>query len=128
MFDKPFFQSLKWPLIGSAILGCALFAYGLSIPPYSDMALAAQLNLDACDENGVIEGWYDQKSALETWRYPLMNGGISVVLGAVTISAIVAAFAQSSRVSLQTPSQKATFFGLGALVFGLSWSSQIWSL
>jgi hypothetical protein len=109
--------------------GAGLFLYGRTIPAYTDMEAARQLNgPDSCDANGVVDGWYEQMMALETMRYPIMQSGMSVALAAVSIFALLLLFGDKSRERMKTPSRKWTYFALGIGVISLSWFSQLQSL
>jgi hypothetical protein len=113
-------------LMGGA--GIASFVSGYAFPVYSDYPRASALKRDACNEQGVIPGWYEQINALETLRHPLMQGGLSLLLASITLLALGQIFAGEGRLGLRTPAKRITFFVLGVGVLVLSWFAQIVSL
>ena len=113
----------------ATLLGVGLFAYGRTIPVYHDLEAARALKgPDACDTNGVVDGWYEQLMALETMRHPLMQSGISLVLATATIGIIILVFGTPDKVGLRSPRKRWVFFVLGFGVVALSWFSQMFSL
>ncbi len=113
-------------LMGGA--GIAIFLSGYAFPVYSDYPRASALKRNACNDQGVVPGWYEQLHALETLRHPLMQGGLSLLLVAITILALRQMFAAEGRIGLRTPAKRVSFFALGVGVLGLSWFAQIMSL
>lgn len=114
------------PLMGG--VGIATFLSGYAFPVYSDYPRARALKRDACNDQGVIPGWYEQINALETLRHPLMQGGLSLLLASITLLALGQVFAGEGRLGLRTPTKRITFFLFGVGVLGLSWVAQIVSL
>lgn len=109
--------------------GVGLFIYGLTIPVYTDLDAARQLKgINSCDANGVVDGWYESMSALETMRHTFMQGGVSLILAGLTIFALFQIFGDISRQRLLTPKRRWPFFVIGSGVVGLSWLSQMYSL
>ena len=104
------------------------------MPVYHDFDAARALKLGACldkpgpDGSVVVEGWHERLGALKTWRYPLMQGGISLVLATVTILLIIKFFRGQDGKRVQTPWRVWHFFALGTAVVVLSWASQVHSL
>ncbi|SMQ74735.1 hypothetical protein SAMN06297468_2906 [Altererythrobacter xiamenensis] len=111
-------------------IGFAFIAYGHSLPEYLDLDRANELKgIHACDENGVIPGWFDELYSLETLRYPLIQSGMSLILAAATIAALLGVFGNRQRPQiLATPASIPVFFLLGCSAVGLSWFSQMISL
>ena len=116
------------PLAVMLTVAAGLFVYGSTSPVHTDHELFRTLRLNACDANGVVDGWYEQMAANETLRYPFMQSGVSLALAALTIFVIICLFSDDSRQRLVTPSRKWVYFALGIGVIGLSWVSQIFSL
>jgi hypothetical protein len=114
------------PLIGG--LGVLVFLSGYAFPVYSNQALASALKLGACTNNELHPGWYLQLKALQTLRHPLMQTGISIVLGALTILALRRKLPSRGPLGLRTPARRTTFFVLGFLAIGIGWGAQMASL
>ena len=115
-------------LASVAAFGGIVFASGWAFPVYSDAEAALRLRRDACDANGVVEGWYDRMAELETLRHPLMQSGLSIMLVAATLWVLYLAFGSAHSWRFRSPSKKWIFFLLGFGVIGLSFFSQLHSL
>lgn len=115
-------------LLGVCILGLAMSIYGWTLPVYYDYEAARLLKLNACDQSGVIAGWFARMDALKTPRYQFMQGGISIVLAALTWKAFMSRFPGVSPWLPRSPRRKATYFvmGVGLLIAG--WLAQVFSL
>ena len=111
-----------------AAFGGLVFASGLVFPVYTNAELALRLRRDACDADGVVEGWYDRMAALETLRHPLMQSGLSIMLVAATVAVLYLAFGTAQSWRLRSPAKRWNFFLLGFGVVGLSFFSQMYSL
>ncbi len=115
-------------LMPTGAAGIAVFLSGYAFPVYTDARRASALKRDACTDAGVIPGWHEQIDALETLRHPLMQGGLSLVLAALTLMALALLFPGERSLGLRTPARRSTYFALGIGVLGLSWLAQIISL
>lgn len=114
-------------LMGGA--GIAVFFLGYAFPVYTDHRRASALKRAACDaEYQVIPGWHDKLDALETLRHPLMQGGLSLALAAITALMLGQIFRNEDALGVRTPARIATYFMLGIGVLGLSCAAQIFSL
>jgi len=122
------FPSRNTVLACVAAFGGLVFASGLVFPVYTNAELALRLRRDACDANGVVEGWYDRMAGLETLRHPLMQSGLSIMLFAATVWGLYLAFGTTQSWRLLSPAKRWIFFILGLCVIGLSFFSQLYSL
>ena len=109
-------------------IGILVTAYGATIPVYADHIAAAELKLNACMDGEVLDGWYDRLRALETLRHPFMQGGLSLVLAALTYLGLFVTFPDNGRWLPGTPASKASYFVLGLGVIFLSWLAELVSL
>lgn len=119
---------MLWSLIAAAFGGALCVAYGLTLPVYTDSDAARQLWANSCGVDGVAVGWHEQMAALRTWRYPLIQGGLSLTLFSGSVMAIFSMFGDPEGRWLLTPGSKLAFFALGIGVIALSWFSQMISL
>jgi len=122
------FPSRNTVLAGVAAAGGLVCASGWVFPVYTNAELALRLRADACDANGVVDGWYDRMAELETLRHPLMQSGLSIMLFAATVGALYLAFGTAQSWRLRSPAKRWIFFLLGFGVIGLSFFSQLYSL
>ncbi|MXP09695.1 hypothetical protein [Pseudoblastomonas halimionae] len=97
------------------IIGVALIAWGATYPFYTDIDAAMELRRNACDANGVIEGWYEAMARFDTPRHEFMQAGLALALIAVTISVLSSVFGKKA------PANKPAFFGLGYLGLFMAW-------
>ncbi|MEL7190056.1 MAG: hypothetical protein AAGK17_10930 [Pseudomonadota bacterium] len=67
-------------------------------------------------------------AALETMRNPLMQGGASLALAAISVWLILLVFRKSDASKVWTPTNPLTFFVLGACVLAISWQSSMFSI
>ncbi len=119
--------SIRAGLFWSAIfIGMIAFSVGLTLPVYADHAKASQLKLNACGPNGVLDGWYDQLGAIETLRHPLMQGGLSLVLAAITIALLTHLFGEKDGRSIGSPTSRKTFL-FWESAYSLSAGFRSWS-
>lgn len=109
-------------------VGAICIAVGLSLPVYTDRDRATELKLNSCHGGEPVGGWYAEMEALETLRHPLMQGGISLILAALTIWWLWTKFGSRNSNQLRTPSSRWMYVALGLGVVVLSWFSQMWSL
>jgi len=110
------------------LAGVGLFAVSLTFPVYTDIDAWRELVLNACDADGPVEGWYDKMDALRTWRHPLMQSGLSLVLAGATLRGLFHFFHGGPGMELRSPASRLTYFALGTGVVFVSWFSRMLSL
>ncbi len=121
----------RWVLLAAGVLvlaGLGLFAYGLTIPVYSDQGLASSLKVAACYPEVGNEhplSYYGERiRSLRTLRHPFMQGGLSLVTMALVIGLLFIIFPASEGRGLATPADPRTLVRLGiasivAMLFAL---------
>ncbi|MBR0552665.1 hypothetical protein [Stakelama marina] len=128
-----------WTIIGSAagfIIGGALLIWGLTLPPYSDHALAMQEWNSWCaggtSRGAAQQAAADRYYALMTWRYPLVDTGLNLILAACTVAGIAYSLCITRAAAwswLRTPKSRSSFvlIGLGVLALNLmGWSISLY--
>lgn len=96
-------------------------------PVYTDYEAARDLKVNACDEGGVVDGWFSQMAALETSRHRVMQAGASLVLAALTWLGLVKMFPGAVPMLPRTPRRTIIYFSLGLAVLGVSWAANVYS-
>ena len=86
------------------------------------------LRANACNSDGMIPGWFDRMRALKTARYPMMQGGLGLVLFAVTANVLVILFGGRKTSDWRTPEKRSTYFILGLALLAVSLFAQLVSL
>ncbi|WP_260923927.1 hypothetical protein [Novosphingobium sp. 9] len=123
-------RALGVPALASIFMaaGGLAFAGGLSFPVYRDTVLAPRIKAAACVHDRLVgKAVWDQLAALKTWRHPLMQGGLAAVLCGLALLGLWAAFPNTGRRWLATPSQRATFVLLGAAALAMIWADAVYA-
>jgi len=110
------------------VIGGATFLFGTSLPVFTDYDAARELYLNGCDAHAPVAGYYEQMDALRTWRHPLMQSGLSLVLAGLTLFGLYAVFGGTGEFGMRTPKGRPAYFALGLAALLLSWFAQAVSL
>lgn len=110
------------------LAGGGLFWTGLQFPVYVDIEAARQLRLGACDGDAARQQWQAEMPALLTWRHPLMQSGISLMLAAMTWFGLLIAFPGRRALVPASPRSAVSYFSLGLFVMSGSLAAQLYSL